>query len=189
MVVLLPTFIRDDIPSKLDLGWLAPDGAIFGGREGLSPRFDAGEKFSFGWAGCFSARWRSAPALSWGQMGAQRRFHPRHRQIAEIVHVSATAVLVAMFFADIYLGAIDVGGSPDGTRYVDERCVKQHRALWLDRSNAGKVPAQRLPKASVLTMRLLINRARARTKWWRSITLNPRSKANPTRPQLLRLLV
>ena len=145
LVVLLLTFIRDDIPSKRDFGWLAPDGGIFGGREGLSPRFDAGEKFSSGWAGCFSARWRSAPALSWGQMRAKRRFHPRRRQVAETVHVSATVVLVAMFFAYIYLGAIDVGGSLGGvrTRYVDDRLVKQHRALWLDRSNAGKVPAQR----------------------------------------------
>lgn len=85
----------------------------------------------------------SGPEL--GTNGCPASFHPNHRQVAEIVHVSATVVLVAMFFAYIYLGVIDVGGSLDGvrTRYVDDRLVKQRRALWLDRSNAGKVPAQR----------------------------------------------
>ena len=145
LVVVLLTFIRDNIPSKRDLAWLATAGGIFGGREGPSPRFNAGEKVFF-WAGwLFLGAVAVGSGLVLDKLVPNLVFTRGVMQVAEIVHASATVVLMAMSFAHIYLGTIGVEGALGGMRtgYVDESWARQHHALWLDDINAGKVPAQR----------------------------------------------
>ena len=145
LLLVLVTFIRDNIPSKRDLAWLATAGGIFGGREGPSPRFNAGEKVFF-WVGwLFLGAIAVGSGLVLDKLVPDVVFTRGVMQVAEIVHASATVVLMVMSFAHIYLGTIGVEGALDGMRtgYVDESWAKQHHALWLDDINAGKIPAQR----------------------------------------------
>jgi len=72
------------------------------------------------------------------------------RDRAEIIHASATILLMAMAFGHIYIGSIGTEGALDGMRtgYVDESWAKQHHALCLDDIQSGRIPAQRSGSAA-----------------------------------------
>ncbi|MBW4046446.1 MAG: formate dehydrogenase subunit gamma [Proteobacteria bacterium] len=145
LVIVLLTFVRDNLPSKKDLAWLAKGGGLFGGREAPSARFNAGEKIWF-WVGVlFFGLLAVASGLVLDKLVPNFSYTRGAMQVAEIVHVSTTILLMAMAFGHIYIGSIGMEGALDGMRtgYVDESWAKQHHALWLDDINAGKIPAQR----------------------------------------------
>ena len=52
LLVVIGTFIKDNLPRKEDFTWLAHGGGLFSGREVASHRFNAGEKVLF-WGGVF----------------------------------------------------------------------------------------------------------------------------------------
>ena len=52
LVIVIVTFVRDNIPSKEDLTWILKGGGLFSGTEVPSHRFNAGEKILF-WSGVF----------------------------------------------------------------------------------------------------------------------------------------
>ncbi len=145
LVIVLLTFMRDNLPSRRDLAWLVQGGGMFGGAEVPAARFNAGEKIWF-WLGVLALGLiavgsglvldRLVPAFPYTR-GAM--------QVAEIIHASATVVLLAMAFGHIYIGTIGTEGAIDGMRtgYVDEAWAMQHHALWLDDIKSGKIPAQR----------------------------------------------
>ena len=51
LVIVIFTFMRDNLPSKDDVKWLLQGGGLFSGEEVPSHRFNAGEKIVF-WGGC-----------------------------------------------------------------------------------------------------------------------------------------
>jgi len=145
LIVLIVTFVRDNIPSGRDLAWLAKGGGLLGGHEVPSHRFNAGEKVVF-WAGVFvlglvvagSGLWldKLIPALAYtrGEM-----------QLAHMVHGAASALMMALFIGHIYLGTVGMTGAYQGMRtgYVDEAWAQEHHELWYDDIKAGRIPAQR----------------------------------------------
>ncbi len=149
LVIVFVTFLRDNLPGRGDLHWIAKAGGMFGGEEPPSGRFNAGEKIIF-WGGVFGLGIvvvgsglvldKVIPGLAYlrGDM-----------QIAHMIHGVATVLMMAMFLGHIYLGTIgmkDAYGAMK-TGYVDEGWAKEHHALWYDDIQAGKVPAQRTPPA------------------------------------------
>lgn len=145
LVVVFLTFVRDNLPSKDDIGWLLRFGGLFSGREVPSKRFNAGEKLIF-WGGVFLLgvivvgsglvldRLIPGVGLTRGEM-----------QVAHMIHAVATVLMMAMFLGHIYLGTIGMKGAYQAMRtgYVDETWAKEHHQLWYEDIRAGKIPAQR----------------------------------------------
>jgi len=52
LVIVIVTFVRDNLPSKEDIAWLLKGGGLLSGTEVPSHRFNAGEKLLF-WGGVF----------------------------------------------------------------------------------------------------------------------------------------
>ncbi|WP_338414650.1 formate dehydrogenase subunit gamma [uncultured Sphaerotilus sp.] len=145
LLIVIVTFARDNLPRQGDLSWLLKGGGLLGGEEVPSHRYNAGEKVVF-WGGVFVLGLVVVasglvlddvlPGLQWlrGDM-----------QIANMVHGTATVLMMALFMGHIYIGTIGMKGAYDGMRtgYVDEAWAREHHELWYDDIKAGKIPAQR----------------------------------------------
>ncbi|WP_449370390.1 formate dehydrogenase subunit gamma [Thiomonas sp.] len=145
LVIVLLTFIRDNLPRRHDLTWLAGGGGMFGGAETPSGRFNAGEKLWF-WVGVLVCGLvATGSGLVLDRLVPGFDYTRGAMQVAEILHASATVLLMTMAFGHIYIGTIGTEGALDGMRtgYVDETWARQHHALWLDDIESGKIPAQR----------------------------------------------
>jgi formate dehydrogenase subunit gamma len=145
LLVVILTFVRDNLPREGDLNWLKRFGGMFSDHEVPSHRFNAGEKVLF-WGGVFVLG--IAVVIS-GVVLDQilpNLAHTRGQmQVAHIVHGAATALMMAMFLGHIYMGTIGTKGALDAMRtgYVDEAWAQEHHELWLKDIQAGKIPAQR----------------------------------------------
>ena len=150
LVIVLITFVRDNLPSADDVQWLLHGGGLFSGKEVPSHRFNAGEKVLF-WGGVFLLGGivvgsgfvldKLVPGLI---------YERSTMQLANMVHGVATVLMMAMFLGHIYMGTIGMQGAYKAMRegYVDETWAKEHHQLWYDDIQAGKIPAQRTPPAS-----------------------------------------
>ena len=149
MVVIL-TFVKDNLPSKHDITWLLKGGGLLGGHEVPSHRFNAGEKVLF-WGGVFLFGLivvgsgvfldKIVPAVEYTRA---------NMQVAHMIHATAAVVMMAMFMGHIYMGTIGMSGAYSAmkTGYVDETWAKEHHELWYDDIKAGKIPAQRTATAA-----------------------------------------
>ncbi len=150
LVVVIFTFIKDNLPAKGDLAWLAKGGGLLSGKEVPSHRFNAGEKMVF-WAGVFvlglvvvaSGLVLDKLVPGWGDTRAQM-------QVANMVHAVATVLMMCLFMGHIYIGTIGMKDSYKAMRtgYVDEAWAKEHHEWWYDDVKAGKIPAQRTAPAA-----------------------------------------
>lgn len=147
LVIVFATFLKDNWPSKEDLGWLLKGGGLFSGKEVPSARFNAGEKVVF-WGGVFFLGLIVVGSgLVLDKLIPGLLYVRETMQIANMVHGIATVLMMAMFMGHIYLGTIGMQGAYQGmkTGYVDETWAKEHHELWYDDIKAGKIPAQRTP--------------------------------------------
>ena len=148
LVIVFVTFVRDELPRRGDLTWLAKAGGVFGGKDVPAHRFNAGEKVIF-WGGVFLlGSIVVASGLVLDKLIPGMLYLRTDMQVAHMVHASAAALMIAMFIFHIYLGTIGMRGAyramRDGT--VDEEWAREHHALWHDDIRAGKIPAQRTPE-------------------------------------------
>jgi formate dehydrogenase subunit gamma len=150
LVIVIVTFIRDNIPDRTDLTWLAKGGGLLGAHEVPSHRFNGGEKLIF-WAGVFALGLvvvgsglvmdKIVPGLDYARTDMQ---------VAHMIHAVATLLMMTLFLGHIYLGTIGMHGAYDAMRtgYVDESWAREHHELWHADIRAGKIPAQRSPVAA-----------------------------------------
>ena len=153
LVVVLVTFVRDNLPSSEDIQWLLHGGGLFSGKEVPSHRFNAGEKVVF-WGGVFLLGGIVVGSgLVLDKLIPGLIYERGTMQIANMVHGVATVLMMAMFIGHIYMGTIGMQGAYKGMRegYVDETWAKEHHELWYNDIQAGKIPAQRTVPASVAT--------------------------------------
>ena len=145
LVIVIVTFVRDNIPSKEDLTWILKGGGLFSGTEVPSHRFNAGEKILF-WSGVFFLGLIVvASGLVLDKLIPGLVYERATMQISHMVHALATFLMMAMFLGHIYMGTIGMRGAYSAMRegYVDETWAKEHHELWYDDIKAGKIPAQR----------------------------------------------
>ena len=145
LVVVFVTFVRDNVPSREDITWLLRGGGLFGGREVPSKRFNAGEKIVF-WGGVFTLGIVVVGSgLVLDKLLPGLEYLRGDMQIAQMVHIVATVLMMCLFIGHIYLGTIGMKGAYRGmkTGYVDEAWAREHHELWYDDIRAGKIPAQR----------------------------------------------
>jgi formate dehydrogenase subunit gamma len=145
LLLMLITFVKDNLPSKDDLAWMMRLGGMFGGQEVASHRFNAGEKVVF-WLGMLVLGGLVvASGLVLDKLIPGMAYLRPDMQIAQMVHSAAAMVMLAMFAGHIYMGTIGMKGAYQAMRtgYVDEAWAKEHHELWFDDVKAGKIPAKR----------------------------------------------
>ncbi len=150
LAIVFFTFLKDNMPSKGDLGWLLKGGGILQGKEVPSHRFNAGEKLVF-WGGVlFLGVIVVASGLVLDKLIPGLIYERSTMQIAHMIHGLSTVLMMAMFIGHIYIGTIGMQGAYDGmkTGYVDETWAKEHHEHWYDDVKAGKIPAQRTQPAA-----------------------------------------
>lgn len=145
LVVVIITFIRDNLPAKGDGTWLLKGGGMLNEHEVPSHRFNAGEKILF-WGGVFvmglvvvgSGLVLDKLIPGWGETRGQM-------QVAHMLHAAAAMLMMALFVGHIYMGTIGMSGAFQAMRtgMVDEAWAKEHHELWYDDIKAGKIPAVR----------------------------------------------
>ena len=147
LLVVIFTFMRDNLPAKGDVNWMLKGGGILSGQEIKSGRFNAGEKVTY-WGGVFVLGLIAVvTGLFLNHLLPVVAYDRSNMQIALMVHAVSNVAMVCMFLGHIYMGTIGTKDAYEGMRtgYVDEGWAKEHHALWLDDIKSGKIPAQRSP--------------------------------------------
>ncbi len=150
LVIVIVTFVRDNLPRAEDITWLLKGGGLLTGQEVPSHRFNAGEKVLF-WGGVFLLGLIVvASGLVLDKLVPGLVYERSTMQISHMVHAAATFLMMAMFIGHIYMGTIGMRGAYSAMRdgYVDETWAKEHHELWYQDIQAGKIPAQRSQPAA-----------------------------------------
>jgi formate dehydrogenase subunit gamma len=145
LLVVICTFVRDNLPSRDDIGWMAKAGGLFNGEHVPSHRFNAGEKLIF-WAGVFGLGLVVVGSgLVLDKLVPGMQYLRPDMQVAHMIHAVAAVLMMAMFMGHIYMGTLGMDGALAAmkTGQVDEAWARQHHELWYDDIKAGKIPAQR----------------------------------------------
>ena len=142
VLVMIVTFIRDNLPKAYDFKWFAKAPAFFLKGEHIpSGRFNAGEKAWF-WIGVVVL----SVVVSWtGLILLFPNFDQTRATMQEawIWHASAALLYVAISLGHIYMGTIGVEGSYQSMRtgYVDEVWAREHHEYWYNEVKSGKAGA------------------------------------------------
>lgn len=145
LVIMIFTFVRDNLPQRGDLRWLTRLGGAIGKDHVPSNRFNAGEKGVF-WAGVFVLGLIVvASGLVMDKLVPNLVYDRAQMQQAHMIHAVASMLMMAVFLGHIYMGTIGMRGAYKGMRtgYVDEEWAREHHEYWHDDIKAGKIPAQR----------------------------------------------
>lgn len=150
LVIILATFVRDNLPRREDWAWLTRFGGLFGDREVPSHRFNAGEKIVF-WVGVFVLGLVVVGSgLVLDKLVPGLEYLRAHMQLAHMIHASAAFLMVALFIGHIYMGTVGTEGAYRAmkTGYVDETWAREHHQLWYEDIQAGRIPAERSAPAA-----------------------------------------
>jgi formate dehydrogenase subunit gamma len=171
LLMILLIWVKDNIPAKHDLKWLAQGGGIF--SEGVHPpsrKFNAGQKIIFWIVMIFGAS-ISVSGLSLlfpfqipmfgstfellnttgisgllglGELNTQLAPH-EEMQYAQLWHAIIAFCFIAVIFAHIYIGSVGMEGALDAmtSGEVDEQWAKEHHGLWVEelKQQEGSSPA------------------------------------------------
>ena len=145
LVVIIFTFLRDNVFRRYDWTWLRKGGGIVGKAHVPSGRFNAGEKIVF-WVGVFLfGLIVVGSGLVMDHLVPGIEYTRGNMQIAHLIHAASAVLMMALFLGHIYLGTIGMEGAYKAmkTGYVDETWAREHHEYWHDDIKAGKVPAVR----------------------------------------------
>jgi len=135
LVVMLLLWVKDNIPNRLDLKWLAQGGGLIGNAHPDSERFNAGQKIIF-WITILGG---AAVAVS-GYMLVFPFFFTdiAGMQLSHIIHSIVSVLMIAVMLAHIYIGSFGMEGALDAmtTGQVDLNWAKQHHNLWVEKELA-----------------------------------------------------
>ena len=140
VLIMIVTFIRDNIPRAWDFKWLTHLGGLVGG-DVPSGKFNAGEKIWF-WGGALAMGLivsLSGLVLDFPNFDQTRAT----MQAANIIHLIAASLFMLGALGHIYLGTLGMAGAYDAMRtgVVDETWAKEHHRYWYEDVKSGKVDA------------------------------------------------
>ena len=142
LLVFIVMYLKDNLPEKGDLAWLANGWKMFKGEHLPSGRFNAGEKLWF-WAGvvvlCLIVSISGLILLfpNFDQLRVTM-------QQASVVHAIASVLVIAAGIGHIYMGTIGVEGAYGNMRdgVTDETWAKEHHDSWYNDVKSGKAAAK-----------------------------------------------
>lgn len=152
LILIFALWVRDNIPEKIDLKWLAIGGGLF--SKNVHPparKFNAGQKFIFwvvilgglslslsGIALMFPFTLKmfggTFAVLNVFGFGLPTDLTPvEEMQFSQIWHSVVGLVMIAIIIAHIYIGSMGMEGAFDamGTGMVDENWAREHHGLWV----------------------------------------------------------
>jgi formate dehydrogenase subunit gamma len=142
LLVFIVMYVKDNLPEKGDLNWLANGWKMFKGEHLPSGRFNAGEKAWF-WGGvvglsliiCVSGLVLLFP--NFDQVRATM-------QQASVVHAVAAVLVIGAGLGHIYMGTVGVEGAYRNMRdgVTDETWAKEHHEYWYNDVKSGKADAK-----------------------------------------------
>ncbi|MBI3916770.1 MAG: formate dehydrogenase subunit gamma [Betaproteobacteria bacterium] len=138
LLVFIVIYVKDNLPEKGDLAWLAKGWRMFAGEHMPSGRFNAGEKVWF-WLGvvalCLVVSATGLillfPNFEQGRLLMQQ---------ANVIHAIAGVLVIGFSLGHIYMGTIGVEGAYENMRigYTDEAWAREHHEYWYNEVMAGK---------------------------------------------------
>ena len=145
LLIIVVTFIKDNIANASDVVWLSRAGGMLGDKEVPSHRFNAGEKGLFWWGVTIPGIVVVGSGLFLDKLIPGMQYLRGDMQIAHMLHLVCALLMMALIMGHIYMGTIGMKGAYSAMRtgYVDEAWAKEHHELWYDDVKAGKIPAQR----------------------------------------------
>lgn len=147
-IVVFFIFVKDNLPHRSDITWLARAGGAIGKGHVSSGRFNAGEKLWF-WGGMiFLGLIVSASGLFLDMLVPGVDYTRGNMQIANVIHLIAAVLVAAASLGHIYMGTIGMEGSYAAMRtgYVDDNWAEEHHDLWYDDIKSGKIARIRVPE-------------------------------------------
>ncbi len=134
---MLLFWVKNNIPTAVDVKWMAQGGGILGKAHPSAGKANGGEKVWF-WivilvglvAVCGTGFVLIGWAAQWGFLDASRAT----MQWAHQVHAIAAIIWIAVFFGHAYLGTIGTEGTLEGMTkgQVSVEWAQQHHDLWYD---------------------------------------------------------
>ncbi len=147
LLVIIITFVKDNIASRADFVWLAKGGGMLGkgNHQVPSHRFNAGEKGLFWWGITIPGIFVVASGLVLDKLIPGFGDVRSDMQIAHMIHATLAIWMMALLCGHIYMGTVGMKGAYKAMRtgYVSEGWAKEHHELWYDDVQAGKIPRQR----------------------------------------------
>lgn len=146
LVVVLVTFVKDNIANASDFNWLRRLGGMVGdGRQVPSHRFNAAEKGMYWWGMCVPGLLVVGSGLVLLQVVPGLAYLRSEMQIAHMIHAAAAMIMMTALIGHIYMGLFGVKDALVGmkTGWTDEGWAKEHHELWYDDVKAGRIPVQR----------------------------------------------
>lgn len=144
LLLELLKWLRHNVPRWVDVVWFFKGGGIIGRAHPSAGRMNGGEKVWF-WLLFIGGLTLVATGLVldfpiFGQTRADM-------QQAQLIHVIAAFILVAVAFGHIYIGTLGTEGALEGmvTGRVDTRWAKQHHDLWYEELLARGVKPVKTP--------------------------------------------
>ena len=132
VIVMFFTFVRDNWPTMRDAAWVAKAGGLLSGEHVPSGRFNAGEKVWF-WIGVLVL---GITASASGLVLDFPNFEQTRAsmQLANVIHVIATVLMMSMALGHIYMGTVGMEGAFNAmkTGAVDEAWAKEHHEDWFN---------------------------------------------------------
>jgi len=151
--VFIVLFVRDNVPKAYDMQWLAKFGGMLdrtGKTHVPAGKFNAGEKALFWLLVCVL----SVILVVTGLILDFPNFDQTRgtMQLANLIHMIAALLAIAMAAFHIYLGTIGMRGAYDAMRYgyVDETWAREHHEYWYNDVAAGKVDRGAAPAGGPL---------------------------------------
>ena len=171
LVMVFLMWVRHNIPSRIDLEWIAKGGGLF--SKGVHPpsrKFNAGQKLIF-WSVIILGASVSLSGVSllfpYEAPMFAKTFQilngsgiPQHfmggklsteltpiqeMQYAQIWHTIVAFAMIVIVVAHIYIGSIGMEGAFDamGSGHVDRNWAHEHHGLWVDEEDAkaGQAPS------------------------------------------------
>jgi formate dehydrogenase subunit gamma len=147
LIIVIFTFIKDELPRRGDLTWLVKLGGVFSksGAEPPTHRFNAGEKVVFWISVVVLGLVLVASGLVLDKLVPNLVYERGTMQVAHMVHAVAAMFMIAVTGFHIYLGTIGMRGAYRAMRdgYVDEAWAREHHGYWAEDIAAGRIPAER----------------------------------------------
>jgi formate dehydrogenase subunit gamma len=154
-------WVKDNIPSRLDLEWLKAGGGIF--KKGVHPparKFNAGQKIIF-WAVMIGGLSVSLSGIALMFPFTTTMFADtfavlnmigfnlptdltalREQQLNQLWHGIVSLALITMIMAHIYIGSVGMEGAIDAMNsgQVDRNWAKEHHNLWVEEEDQKVSP-------------------------------------------------
>ena len=147
LLVIIVTFVKDNIANRADFVWLSKGGGLLGSGEHQVPshRFNAGEKGLFWWGITIPGIVVVATGLVLDKLIPGFGDVRGDMQVAHMIHAVLAIWMMALICGHIYMGTVGMRGAYKAmkTGYVSDGWAREHHELWYDDVQAGKIPRQR----------------------------------------------